>query len=112
MRKLPSTPDPDLQRRGRLVRSLGALRDMLPGSFVERHRQCGQSTCHCADGRSLHPQFQLSVLIDGQPKTFNVPARLADLVRQQVELRKRFEAAAAAICQLNLRRFLQQRQQD
>lgn len=85
---------------------------MLPGSFVERARQCGQPTCHCADGRSLHPQFQLSVLIEGQPKTFNVPARLADLVRQQVALRKQFEAAAAAICQLNLRRFLEQRRQD
>lgn len=112
MRKPISLPDSELHRRGQLVRRLGALRDMLPGSFVERHRQCGQAACHCADGRSLHPQFQLSVLIDGQPKTFNVPARLADLVRQQVELRKRFEAAAAAICQLNLRRFLQQKRPD
>ena len=107
-----SRSDADLRRRGQLVRRLGALRDMLPGSFVERHRQCGQATCHCADGRSLHPQFQLSVLIDGQPKTFNVPARRADQVRRQVELRKRFEAAAAAICQLNLRRFMQQKRQD
>jgi hypothetical protein len=107
-----STPDPDLQRRGRLVRSLGALRDMLPGSFVERKRQCGRPNCRCADGQSLHTQFQLSVLIQGQPKAFHVPARLAAVVRQHVELRQRFEAAAAAICQINLRRFLQQRQRD
>jgi hypothetical protein len=107
-----SHPNPDLQRRGQLVRSLGTLRDMLPGSFVERKRQCGQPNCHCADGRSLHPQCQLSVLIDGRPKAFNVPARRAEVVRRQVELRKRFEAAAAAICQLNLRRLLTQRKQD
>ena len=112
MTKARSIPDPDLHRRGRLVRSLGALRDMLPGSFVERKRKCGQPNCHCADGQSLHPQCQLSVLIDGQPKAFNIPARLAEGVRQQVELRKRFEAAAAAICQINLRRFLEQRRQD
>ena len=111
MTKPSSVPHPDLHRRGHLVRSLGALRDMLPGSFVERKRRCGQPNCHCADGQSLHTQFQLSVLIDGQPKAFNVPARLAAAVRQHVELRQRFEAAAAAICQINLRRFLQQRQQ-
>ncbi|HXZ28455.1 MAG TPA: DUF6788 family protein [Terriglobales bacterium] len=106
-----SAPDPDLQRRGRLVRSLGALRDMLPGSFVERQRRCGQPNCRCADGQSLHTQFQLSVLIQGQPQAFHVPARLAAVVRQHVELRQRFEAAAAAICQINLRRCLQQRRQ-
>jgi hypothetical protein len=112
MAKPISPQNPDLQRRGQLVRSLGALRDMLPGSFVERKRKCGQPNCHCADGQSLHPQFQLSVLIDGQPKAFNIPARLAEVVRHQVELRRQFEAAAAAICLINLRRFLQQRRQD
>ncbi len=30
--------DPELEARGRLIRSLGALREMLPGSFVERKR--------------------------------------------------------------------------
>ena len=32
-----NTPEPDLELRGKLVRSLGLLREMLPGSFVERH---------------------------------------------------------------------------
>jgi len=112
MAKPPPTPNPDLQLRGQLARSLGTLREMLPGSFLERKRQCGQPNCHCADGKSLHTQFQLSVLVDGKPKAFNVPSRLAESVRQKVELRKRFESAAAAICQINLRRFLKQRQQD
>ena len=66
--------DPDLQTRGRLIRSLGALREMLPGSFVERKRRCGRPNCHCADGQNLHSQFQISVLVDGKPKVFNVPA--------------------------------------
>src|SRR5712691_10870236 len=30
--------EPDLELRGQLIRSLGALREMLPGSFVERQR--------------------------------------------------------------------------
>jgi len=103
--------DPDLHTRGRLIRSLGTLRDMLPGSFVERKRRCGRPNCHCADGQNLHSQFQISVLVEGKPKVFNVPAGLVDQVRQQVAMRHRFDAAAATICAINLRRFLQQKDQ-
>jgi hypothetical protein len=85
---------------------LGRLREMLPGSFVERKRACGRANCRCADGKNLHTQYQISVLVDGQPKTFNVPATLVQQVRDNIELRKRFEAAAATICNINLRRFL------
>jgi hypothetical protein len=102
--------DPDLELRGRLIRSLGSLRDMLPGSFVERKRACGRPNCHCADGKNLHVQYQISVLVEGKPKTFNVPARLVEQVRKQVEMRDRFDAAAATICRINLRRFLQQKE--
>ena len=101
--------DPDLELRGRLIRSLGSLRDMLPGSFVERKRTCGRPSCHCADGKKLHVQYQISVLVDGQPKAFNVPAKLVEQVRKQIEMRDRFDAAAATICGVNLRRFLKQK---
>jgi len=101
--------DPDLLARGRLIRSLGALREMLPGSFVERKRACGRPNCHCADGNNLHSQFQISVLVEGKPKTFNIPANLVESVRRKIEMRRRFDAAAAAICGINLNRFLQQK---
>ena len=102
--------EPDLEARGRLIRSLGTLRDMLPGPFVERKRACGRSNCHCADGKNLHSQFQVSVLVDGKPKTFNIPAKLVSKVRRQVEMRHRFEAAAATICGINLRSFLKDKE--
>ena len=102
--------DPDLQTRGRLIRSLGALREMLPGSFVERQRACGRPNCHCADGKNLHLQFQISVLVEGQPRTFNIPAQLVEPVRRKIEMRRRFEAAAASICGINLRRFLREKE--
>ena len=101
--------DPELDLRGRLVRSLGALREMLPGSFVQRSRKCGKPTCHCASGEKLHAQFLLSVLVEGKPKTFHVPAARADEVRGKVEQRKRFDEAAARIAHLNLRRFLRRK---
>ena len=102
--------DPDLQSRGRLIRSLGSLREMLPGSFVERKRACGRPNCHCADGKNLDSQFQISVLVEGQPRTFNIPAKLVEQVRRKVEMRRCFDAAAATICGINLRRFLQEKE--
>jgi len=102
--------DPELDLRGGLLRRLGALREMLPGSFVERSRKCGRPTCRCAQGKQLHPQFVLSVLVEGKPKAFHVPAELADEVRSQVKLRKRFDEAAAQIAHLNLRRFLRRKE--
>jgi hypothetical protein len=107
---MKTTREPALELRGRLVRSLGSLREMLPGSFVERKRSCGRPTCHCADGKRLHSQFQISVLIDGKPKALNVPAGLADEVREKIELRRRFDAAAATICDVNLKRFLKEKE--
>jgi hypothetical protein len=102
--------DPDLELRGRLIRSLGSLREMLPGSFVERKRACGRPNCRCADGKSLHSQYQISVLIDGKPKALNIPAQLAEKVREKIEMRRRFDAAAATICGLNLKRFLKEKE--
>jgi hypothetical protein len=106
---MSSPSDPDLELRGKLIRSLGLLREMLPGSFVERKRTCGRPNCHCVDGKNLHSQFQISVLVDGKPKAFNIPADLVETVREKIDLRRRFDAAAATICGINLRRFLQEK---
>lgn len=100
----------DLELRGKLIRSLGALREMLPGSFVERQRACGRPRCHCADGKRLHSQYQISVLMDGKPKALNIPAAWVEKVRQKIEMRRRFDAAAATICKVNLKRFLQEKE--
>ena len=107
---MKSPREPDLELRGKLIRSLGSLREMLPGSFVERKRACGRPNCHCADGKNLHSQFQISVLVEGKPKTLNIPAKLVAQVRHKVEMRRRFDAAAATICNINLKRFLQEKE--
>src|SRR5260370_33875038 len=98
--------EPDLELRGKLVRSLGLFREMLPGSFVERQRARGRPTCHCADGKRLHVQYQISLLVDGKPKTLNVPAQWGARGRENIEMRRRFEAASATISIVNLQRFL------
>jgi len=107
---MKSPREPDLELRGKLIRSLGSLREMLPGSFVERKRSCGRPNCHCADGKRLHSQFQISVLIDGKPKAVNIPADLAEKVRQKIEMRRRFDTAAATICRVNLKRLIKEKE--
>src|SRR5438445_12284625 len=94
--------DSDLELRGKLIRSLGHLREMLPGSFVERKRACGRPDCDCADGNNLHTQYQICVLVDGPLKTLNVPAALVEHVYLKIELRGLSEPAAAADCKLNV----------
>ena len=104
--------DPELESRGRLVRRLGSLREMLPGSFVERRRKCGKPTCRCASGKpeDMHFQVLLSVLLQGKLQTFHIPAELVEEVRSKVELHQRFKQAADAICRINLRRLLERKQ--
>jgi len=103
--------DPELRLRGRLLRHLGAWREMLPGSFVVRRVQCGKPNCRCADGIHLHTRFQLSVLVDGKPRTFHIPAAWAEEVRAHVEMAKRFHEAAAMIAGINLRRLLRRKEE-
>ena len=55
-------------------------------------------------------QYQISVLIDGKPKALNIPAELVEMVRQKIEMRRRFDAAAATICKVNLKRFLKEKE--
>jgi len=80
---------------------------MVPGSFVVRRVQCGKPNCRCTDGIHLHTRFQLSVLVDGKPLAFHIPAIRAEEVRAKVEMYKRFHETAATIAQINLRRLLQ-----
>ncbi len=61
--------------------------------------------------RTFTRQFQISVLVDGKPKAFNIPADLAEKVRQKIEMRRRFDAAAATICGVNLKRFLKEKEE-
>jgi len=99
--------DPELELRGRLVRSLGSLRDMLPGCFVERGRRCGKPNCRCVSGKpeDLHPQSALSVLVDGKLKTIHLTAALALEARRGVEFHRRFQELEARICAINLSRL-------
>jgi hypothetical protein len=71
-----------------------------------RYRKCGKPNCRCAQGQHLHTQRQLSVLLEGKLRTVHIPEEFAVQVQERVQMRQRFEQAAAAIAAINLRRFL------
>ena len=104
--------DPELYLRGRLVRALLTLRDMLPGAFIERRRACGRPNCRCASGRpeDLHRQWGLWLLWEGKPRLIHLPAALAEEARRRVQLHGRFQELEARILQINLRRLLRKKQ--
>jgi len=47
--------------------------------------------------------------MDGKPKALNIPAHGVEKVREKIEMRRRFDAAAATICGVNLKRFLKEK---
>ena len=55
LRNVAMSGDPDLLLRGRLLRRLGLLREMLPGSFVEHKRACGDRTATVPTARTSIP---------------------------------------------------------
>ena len=75
--------------------------------FTDCVRTTPQTT---GENRRFHsPRYQISLLVDGKPKTLNVPAQWVERVREKIEMRQRFEAAAATICSVNLKRFLKEK---
>ena len=50
--------------------------------------------------------------LEGKSRTFHIPAELAESVRRRVELRRSFRQIADRICELNLRRFLRQKEKS
>ncbi len=106
------TSDPELSLRGGLVPSLFTLREMLPGSFIQRHRSRGERNCRCSSGqpKDLHPQFALSLVWQGRLRTIHLDARRAEEARCGVELHRRFQQVEVRILEINVRRLLRKKQ--
>lgn len=85
-------------RRARLVRSLPDLSGFVAGSLVEQHRKCGKEGCRCTRGESHGPYVYLSVA--GQ--LVYVPAGLAEVVRDRLEVSARLQALLGEISAINL----------
>ena len=106
--------DPELQRRGTLVRALGRFREMLPGALVYRRRACGKSGCRCQQGKEhWHGSYQLVVPRRGSySQTYHVPQDQVEEIEARIAQRKAFEEKFREILGINLRRWLESKKKD
>src|SRR4051794_6861818 len=85
-------------RRARLVRSMPDLAGFVAGSLVEQHRKCGKGGCRCAQGEPHGPYVYVSVA----GRLVYVPAGLADVVRDRLEVSARLQTLLEEISAINL----------
>lgn len=100
-------------KRDHLLSELARIGDLRPGSLVERYRQCGKSSCHCAakGARGHGPSYSLTRAVKGKTTTHVIPPgpavehtreqiaeyhRFRDLARDLIEVSER-------LCDLQLR---------
>jgi hypothetical protein len=97
-------------RRGELLRALGQIDDMRPGSIVGAVWRCGKPTCHCAqpDDPGHGPNLRLTYKWHGKTVTLSLPTpaavRKAELeiaeFRKFQELTRSFIEVNEQICRL------------
>ena len=64
--------EPDLELRGKPIRSLGAFREMLPGLLFDPQTPAAGPTVIAPTAKSCTSQYQISILIDGKPQALNI----------------------------------------
>jgi hypothetical protein len=85
-------------RRTRLARSVPDLTGFVAGSLVEQHRKCGKEGCRCTQGEPHGPYVYVSVA----GRLVYVPAGLADVVRDRLEVSARLQTLLEEISAINL----------
>jgi hypothetical protein len=99
-------------RRRRLGRRLRGAEATLLGSLVTQGRRCGREGCRCAKGELHGPYIYITLRKPrGRGGLLYVPAELAALVRERIELTAQMQAALEEISEINLE-LLSRRQLD
>ena len=92
--------DSELQLRGRLVRSLGALAKCSPVLSSSASAPVATRTVTVPTASGCTANISSPCWAEGKLKTYNVPASQAEEVRRRVDLHRRFQKAAAMITRL------------
>ena len=82
------------KRQADLRTAMAQVRDMRPGSLVERYRVCGKPGCHCAQpgARGHGPSWSLTREVAGKTVTKVIPLQAVETTRAQIAEYKRFRA--------------------
>lgn len=89
-------------RRQRLAAAVVRPETTLPGSLVSQGRRCSSAGCRCRRGELHGPYLYLALYAGGRNRTLYVPAALAGVVADHVEVTHANEAALAGIAETNV----------
>ena len=91
-------------RRSQILRQIGSLGDLRPGSICAVTRRCGKPTCHCAkpNDPGHHPQLRLTRKVDGKTvaESFASPAALQK-AQAEIHEYQRFQGLCAELVEIN-----------
>lgn len=88
--------------RLRLLEEMGALSEVLHGSWIERYSTCSRPGCACHQGRRHGPRRYLVVYSEGRQRQHYVPAALEGAVREGLAQHRRLLEIVARLTQINL----------
>jgi hypothetical protein len=98
-----------LKQRGRVLKGLPPLEEVLRGSLLKREIRCGKPRCRCATG-SGHILLCVTVSIPGgRTQQVTVPPELADTIRGWTLNYRRYWQAIEDVSAIN-RKLLKLRQ--
>jgi hypothetical protein len=92
------------KRRGRLVRDMPPVEQVLRGTLVETYKRCGRQNCHCADGPGHGPKRYLAISqpgSGGRQRRDYVPNNIHEQVAQLIVNFRAVRAALDEICAIN-----------
>lgn len=95
-----------LQQRTEIVRQVGQLGDLRPGSITDTSGRCGKQNCRChRPGQPRHgPNARLTFKVDGKTLTESLPtqAAVSKAGREVAEFRK-FQQLSRQFVEVNTR---------
>ena len=94
------------EERSRILRQIGSLGDLRPGSISAVARRCGKPTCHCAkpNDPGHDPQIRLTRKVEGKTvaESFASPATFRK-AQAEVHEYQRFHQLCAELVEINER---------
>ena len=90
------------QKIRRLVKRWPPLKEVLPGSLIERYKRCCNPGCQCVHGRGHGPKYYLSISQAGaRPQMDYVPCEYQQQVLRYVKNYQRAREILKQICAVN-----------
>jgi hypothetical protein len=84
------------------LRQLSPAGPILAASLARVNKRCGQPSCSCHHGGSLHPAHHLTVTEGGKTRTVYVPQDLLEEVRTGVQEYPRLKTLIREVSPLTL----------